>query len=97
MHLIYRKYIYLYYSQAVTLQEGPGAPRQGLWAPGEGECHIKRQRRETAGPAHLFTNSWKGCSLESQRGLGPRLGGPQGVTNGGSWLHGESLGPHKGL
>lgn len=59
MHLIYRKYIYLYYSQAVTLQEGPGAPRQGLWAPGEGECHIKRQRRETAGPAHLFTNSWE--------------------------------------
>lgn len=29
IHLIYRKYIYLYYTQAVTLQEGQ-APRRGL-------------------------------------------------------------------
>lgn len=36
MHLIYRKYIYLYYSQAVTLQEGPGLPDMGCGHQGMG-------------------------------------------------------------
>lgn len=96
IHLIYRKYIYLYYTQAVMLRNGPGHPDQGC---GHGEGSVTS--RGSAGrwldqptlPQILRRGTLPSCSLENQRGLGPRVGGPQGVTSGGSWLQGESLGP----
>lgn len=39
IHLICRKYIYLYYTQAVTLREGPGHPDQGCGHQGMGVSH----------------------------------------------------------
>lgn len=41
IHLIYRKYMYLYYTQAVTLREGPDTQTR-TWAPGTGSVTSRR-------------------------------------------------------
>lgn len=81
IHLIYRKYIYLYYTQAVTLQEGR-APRQGLGHQGTGRVTTRRStgRRpdQPILPPTLERGAPPSCSLESKgvlvQGWGP-LGG----------------------
>lgn len=54
IHLIYRKYIYLYYTQAVTLQDGPGHPDKGRGHQGVGSVTSRRSagRRWTSPSSH---------------------------------------------
>ena len=82
IHLIYRKYIYLYYTQAVTLREGPGHPDKGCGHQGMGSVTSRgsagRRMDKSILPQTLGRGAPPLCSLENQRGLGPRLGAPEG-------------------
>lgn len=82
LYILYIENIYIYTIHRQLRCRRAGTPRQGLWAPGDGECHIKGQCWEMAGPAHPPTNSWEGCSpfllLRGSKGLGPRLGALKG-------------------
>lgn len=97
IHLIYRKYIYLYYTQAVTLREGGDTQTRAVGTRGWGESHqgfsSGRWPDQPLLPQTLGRGASPSCSLENQRGVGPRLGGPPGLTSGGSWLHGEAWDP----
>lgn len=82
IHLIYRKYIYLYYTQAVTLREGPGHPDKGCGHQGMASVTSRgsagRRMDKSILPQTLGRGAPPLCSLENQRGLGPRLGAPEG-------------------
>lgn len=79
IHLIYRKYIYLYYTQAVTLREGPGHGHRGV---GWGWEEVIRSGGSTGRQlAQFILHKLWGLLLilfRDQRIYGSRLEVPQG-------------------
>lgn len=79
IHLIYRKYIYLYYTQAVMLQEGPGHPDKGCGHQGKGSVTSRDSARRWPDQP-ILSYSWEKCSpfvlLRESTGSWAKIGEP---------------------